>query len=56
LKFWDRKGNEIHQLSLTGVGDKTEVVVLDKDGKWETSDEAGQLLSRLHDEINGGQI
>ena len=56
LKFWGGKGSEVHQLSLTGVGDKTEVVVLDEDGKWETSDAAGQLLSRLHDELNSGQI
>ena len=56
LKFWDReKGAEL-QVSLTGVGGKTEVVVLNKDGRWETGDHAGELLSKLHDALNSGRI
>jgi outer membrane protein assembly factor BamC len=56
LKFWDRVKGEEFQVSLTGVGEKTEVVVLDKDGRWETGDQAGQLLSKLHDALNSGRI
>jgi outer membrane protein assembly factor BamC len=56
LKFWDReKGAEL-QVSLTGVGEKTEVVVLNKDGRWETGDQAGKLLTKLHDALNSGRI
>ncbi len=51
LKFWG--GDEAKfQLSLTGVGNKTELVVLDKDGKWETGEVAGELLVRLNQELN----
>ncbi len=56
LKFWDREKGEEFQLSLTGVGDKTEVVVLDKDGRWETGDQAGLLLTMLHDALNSSRI
>lgn len=51
LKFWGGDAGQL-QLSLTGVGDKTEVVVLNKDGQWETGDVAGQLLDRLNRELN----
>jgi uncharacterized lipoprotein len=53
LKFWGGEADQ-YQLSLTGVGEKTEVVVLNREGKWETSDAAGQLLSRLNQELNAG--
>ena len=56
LKFWDREKFKELQVSLTGVGDKTEVVVLDKDGRWETGDHAGELLTRIHDALNDGRI
>ena len=56
LKFWDRKKGSELQVSLTGVGEKTEVVVLDKDGRWETGDNAGRLLSKLQDALNSGRI
>jgi len=53
LTFWKKdKAPGQYQLSLTGVGEKTELVVLDKDGEWDTSDPAGHLLVRLHDELN----
>ena len=45
LKFWGGEDAKF-QLSLTGVGKKTEVVVLEKDGKWETGNVAGELLGR----------
>ena len=56
LKFWDRGKAAEYQVSLTGVGEKTEVVVLDKNGRWETDDQAGQLLNKLHDALNSGRI
>ena len=51
LKFWGREEAKF-QISLTGVGKKTELVVLDKDGKWETGEVAGDLLVRLNQELN----
>ena len=56
LKFWDRGDAAEFQVSLTGVGEKTEVVVLDKNGRWETGDQAGVILNKLHDALNSGQI
>ena len=56
LKFWDRGESTELQVSLTGVGDKTEVVVLDRDGRWETGDVAGHLLGKLQDALNSGRI
>ena len=54
LKFWNRDGAKELQVSLTGVGAKTEVVVLDRDGRWETGDAASNLLQKLHQALNGG--
>lgn len=51
LKFWGGK-SDTYQLSLTGVGEKTELVLLDQDGKWETSDEGANLLRRIHQQLN----
>ena len=56
LKFWDRNRGAELQVSLTGVGEKTEVVVLDRDGRWDTGDAAGRLLNKLHDALNSGHI
>lgn len=56
LKFWDRGGGEEYQVSLTGVGEKTEVVVLDRSGRWETSGDAATLLDKLHEALNSGRI
>jgi outer membrane protein assembly factor BamC len=53
LKFWDGEDTQF-RLSLTGVGNKTEVVVLNEDGKWATSERAIDLLTRLNTEINAG--
>jgi outer membrane protein assembly factor BamC len=50
LAFW--KDDYNYQVSLTGVGNKTEVVILDHDGQWDTGEEAGELLNRLETEIN----
>ena len=51
LKFWGGDDSQF-QLSLTGVGEKTEIVLLNQDGKWETSEVASDLLTRLNDELN----
>jgi outer membrane protein assembly factor BamC len=51
LAFWKGDKKEF-QLSLTGVGKKTEIVVLDEDGDWDKSDAAGELLSQLKGELN----
>lgn len=52
LAFW-KGGDGEYQLSLTGVGKKTEIVVLDEDGRWDDSEAAGQILTALKDELNG---
>ncbi len=55
LAFW--KGGDVeheYRLSLTGVGEKTEVVVLDAEGRWDTSDAASSLLAALHQRLNEG--
>lgn len=53
LKFWGDDAEQL-QLSLTGVGDKTEIVALNRDGQWETSESAVQFLTRLNQELNAG--
>jgi outer membrane protein assembly factor BamC len=54
LKFWaddDEDGKAFH-ISLTGVGDKTEVVVLDDEDKWEENRDASRILSMLQSHYN----
>ncbi|MFO1435565.1 MAG: outer membrane protein assembly factor BamC [Gammaproteobacteria bacterium] len=53
LAFW-RSDKKDFQLSLTGVGGKTEIVVLDEDGKPDDSEAATQLLSTLRNQLNKG--
>lgn len=50
LAFWKDDFN--FQVSLTGVGNKTELVILDKDGQWDNSQEASELLVKLESGIN----
>jgi uncharacterized lipoprotein len=52
LKFWGDDDEHQLQLNLTGVGDKTEVTVLDKEGRWETGSISKRILDRLNREIN----
>lgn len=54
LKFWgdDESNGTPYQLSLTGVGDKTEVVVLNDDGDWVSDSDANSILNVLMDEYN----
>ena len=56
LKFWGGGDGQELQVSLTGVGAKTEVVVLDRDGRWETGEAATALLTKLHESFNSGKI
>ena len=48
LKFWgsDDEGKP-YQLSLTGVGEKTEVIVMNDKGEWVTGDEGKNILETL---------
>lgn len=54
LKFWkgDDEGGEKYQVSLTGVGDKTELVLLDEEGKWLESEKASRVLAVLQVQYN----
>ncbi len=46
LAFWKGENNKL-QISLTGVGSNTEIVVLDEDGEWVSSGTAEQILGRI---------
>jgi len=55
LKFWGDDDVQEFQISLTGVGDKTEVVLLDRNGRWQTGEQAGSVLRRLQEALNRGR-
>ena len=54
LKFWgdDDEDGKIFHISLTGVGDKTEVVVLDEEDQWIASPDTNRILSMLQSQYN----
>ena len=54
LKFWgdDEDEGMPYQLNLTGVGAKTEIIIMDEDGEWETSEDAGVILTKLKELYN----
>ncbi len=54
LKFWGNDEDEgtLYQLSLTGVGNKTEVIVMNEEGEWETGEDASVILNTLRDMYN----
>jgi len=54
LKFWGNKKEEAkaYQISLTGVGDKTELVVLSDQGDWAKQEEATRILTLLQGQYN----
>lgn len=55
LKFWGKhesKGAGTYQVALTGVGDKTEIVVLDEDGGWANNETADSILSMIKTQYN----
>ena len=47
LKFWGKDEDNRLQLNLTGVGTKTEAVLLDPDGRWETGEIAHKILQAV---------
>ncbi len=51
LAFWKDGDDGKYRLSLTGVGNQTEIAILDDGGQWDTSAGAGQLIMRLHEEL-----
>ena len=54
LKFWGKDKNEgaAYQVALTGVGEKTEIVVLDEEGGWADNDTAEKILSMIQTQYN----
>ncbi|GJM05758.1 MAG: lipoprotein [marine bacterium B5-7] len=54
LKFWGEDEDEgtPYQLSLTGVGDKTEVIIMNKDGEWDTGENVKVILDTLKQNYN----
>lgn len=54
LKFWkdDEPEGRPYQINLTGVGDKTEVVVLNASGEWETNEDSARILAVLQHQYN----
>ena len=51
LAFWkgDRNADASWQISLTSVGNKTELIVVNEDNEWEATDDAARLLSLIRD-------
>lgn len=56
LKFWGDDDEHELQLNLTGVGTKTEAVVLDREGRWETGEIARRILEKLEQELEQGGV
>lgn len=54
LKFWGNKPPEpkAYEISLTGVGEKTELVVLNEKGEWVGQEEATRILTLLQGQYN----
>ncbi len=52
IAFWSDDEQDRYQVSLTGVGPKTEIVILDADGKWDSSDIANSILKELSSQLN----
>jgi outer membrane protein assembly factor BamC len=55
LAFWKddatAKGT-VYGISLTGMGEKTELIVLNESGDWETNEDAGRILSIIQNQYN----
>jgi outer membrane protein assembly factor BamC len=52
MAFWNRSSAQDYQLSLTGVGNKTELVILDSNGEWNSTQETEILLTTIRDHYN----
>ena len=50
LAFWKSDNNEF-KISVTKVGERTEIIVLDEDGDWDTSGQTDQILSRIRSNL-----
>ena len=57
LAFWkdDEPEGKVYQISLTGVGDKTELVVLNEKGDWAENREATRILTLLQAQYNSSK-
>lgn len=49
LAFWKGDKDASWQISLTGVGNKTELIVVNEDDEWEATDEAARILALIRD-------
>lgn len=51
LAFWkgDKSAESSYQINLTGVGNKTELIVVNEDDEWEATDDAARLLALIRD-------
>ena len=47
MKFWskDEPEGQLFQISLTGVGRKTEMIVMNEDGEWDSGEDARRILT-----------
>ena len=54
LKFWGKDKNKgtAYQVALTGVGEKTEIVILDEEGSWADNDTTEKILSMIQTQYN----
>lgn len=55
LAFWKRGDNNtgsLYQISLTGMGRKTELIVLDESGTWRSDRESNDLLRMIESNYN----
>lgn len=54
LKFWGDEAPDgvPFQISLTGVGDKTELVILNAEGEWATDNDALQIMAIIQNHLN----
>ena len=50
-KLWGARDVFEFQVSVTGIGNKTEIVILDREGRWVTSYEAERLLDRIYNAL-----
>jgi len=52
LKFWKNDEPAVYRLSLTGLSDRTELVVRDEDGDWQSGDDVRDMLNRIQFQYN----
>jgi uncharacterized lipoprotein len=52
LDFSTSGDTKDYQISLTGIGNKTELVVLDMDGEWLSDETSNSLLTTIRDHYN----